>query len=91
MKDNKALCLDALTMEFYKTFSGEVVLYLTRIFSQYLQNKKIPPSWNDASILLLPKWNKDHLKINSYRPISLLNMNYKILFAILARINGIIG
>lgn len=48
-------------------------------------------SWNEANISLLPKPHKDHKKVESYRPIAPLNVDYKILASILAkRVNNVI-
>lgn len=45
----------------------------------------IPRSWNGASISLLLKQGKDPLDCISYRPISLLNVDYKIVAKAFAR------
>uniref|UniRef100_A0A3B3HJQ5 Reverse transcriptase domain-containing protein n=1 Tax=Oryzias latipes TaxID=8090 RepID=A0A3B3HJQ5_ORYLA len=44
----------------------------------------LPNSLNQASITLLPKKDKNLLECGSYRPISLLNTDYKILAKVLA-------
>lgn len=52
----------------------------------------MPNSWNEADIILIPKSHKDHRKVGSFRPITLLNVDYKILACILAkRINTVLG
>lgn len=45
----------------------------------------IPPSWKQASISLLLKKDKNPQDCSSYRPISLLNVDYKIIAKTMAR------
>ncbi len=44
----------------------------------------LPPSLRQAAITLIPKGGKDLLQCSSYRPISLLNTDYKVLSKILS-------
>lgn len=55
------------------------------MFSDPLKSGSLPTTLNQACITLLAKKNKDPLDCRSYRPISLLNTDYKILAKILAR------
>lgn len=43
------------------------------------ETRKVPDSWQEASITLKPKEGKDLNSPQSYRPISHLNVDYKIL------------
>ena len=45
---------------------------------------KLPNSFYEASIALIPNSDKDPTKKESYRPISLMNMDTKFLNKILA-------
>lgn len=45
---------------------------------------KLPESFLTAILIVLPKKDRDPLKPTSYRPISLLNMDYKIIAGILS-------
>lgn len=58
---------------------------LLRACNTSMTNAKMPPSWNEAVISVIPKEGKDKLECGSYRPISVLNVDYKLYTAILAR------
>ena len=45
---------------------------------------KLPNSFYEARITLIPKPDKDPFKVDNYRPISLINTDVKILTKILA-------
>jgi hypothetical protein len=46
--------------------------------------RTLPNSFFEASIILMPKTEKDTSKKENYRPISLMNMDAKILIKIMA-------
>lgn len=46
---------------------------------------ELPPSLNEACISLIAKKDKDPMECASYRPISLINVDAKILEKVLAR------
>lgn len=52
----------------------------------------LPSSWSHATVTVIPKPGTDHLLPKSYRPISLLNVDLKILTMSLAtRFNSFIS
>lgn len=91
MKNNSTPGIDGFTIEFYKAFI-ELAPQLVQLFNYVIQMEVIPSSWNQAKIVLIPKLDKDPMMVESYRPISLLNMDYKYLAAVLgAKLNQVIG
>lgn len=54
------------------------------VYNYALNSGDIPKSWSEAIITVLHKEGKDPINCTSYRPISLLCVDYKILTSILA-------
>uniref|UniRef100_A0A8D2L468 Reverse transcriptase domain-containing protein n=1 Tax=Varanus komodoensis TaxID=61221 RepID=A0A8D2L468_VARKO len=69
--------LDGLPAEFYKTFEGILSKPLKGICNAALLDAKIPNPWTEANVTLIPKEDMDLTQIQNYRPISLLNVDYK--------------
>ena len=57
---------------------------LCDMYNEALSLGRLPPTLTNATVTLLLKKYKDPLLCSSYRPISLLNVDYKILAKILA-------
>lgn len=85
MPSNKSPGPDGFPCEFYKKFWPELSPILIPALQNLLDCGVAPESWKTASICLIPKKDKDPQECASYRPISLLNTDYKILAKILAR------
>lgn len=77
---------------FYQRFKNGFVPKLCKLFSNCLFSHQVPPSWHCAHIVIIPQKNKDPSLPQSYCPISLLNVDYKILMTVLVSwMNWIIG
>ncbi len=92
MKSGKAPGPDGFPTEFYKVFSNLLSPILLLVFSESLQNGCLPASLYQATISLLLKKDKNPLECGSYRLISLLNCDYKILAKLLSvRVENSVG
>lgn len=76
---------DGFSTEFFKKFSEELSPLLLLVYQESLANNSLPPTTRQAVISLLIKKDNNPLNCSSYRPISLLNTDAKILAKILAR------
>ncbi len=83
LKCNKTPGPDGYTSEFYKKFALQLCPLLRAMLNESWSSGYLPPSLRQAAITLLPKGGKDLLQCSSYRPISLLNTDYKVLSKIL--------
>jgi len=85
MQNNKSPGPDGFSAEFFKKFAVQLAPLLLDVFNDSLERGVLPPTLNEALISLILKKDKDPNLCGSYRPISLLNNDVKLLAKILAR------
>ena len=84
MEINKSPGNDGLTKEFYEAFWDHVKVPLLLSFKMAFLKKELSTSQKQAVIKLIEKKDRDKRFIKNWRPISLLNVNVKLISKVLS-------
>ena len=84
MAANKSPGSDGFTMEFYRYFWNLLGNYMIKSFDYAFQNGIISISQRQGVISLIPKKKNNLEFLKNWRPVSVLNVDYKILTKVIA-------
>ena len=84
MKKGKSPGTNGFTSDFFRHFWDVLGVFLFRACKEGLQNKTLINSHRESVVTLIPKQGKPHDSIKGWRPISLLNVDCKIIASAIA-------
>lgn len=86
LSPGKAPGPDGLTASFYKKFKDDISPVLRNVYAESYKTGVLPPSFLVSHTVFIPKSEDENKlrRISAYRPISLTNVDYKVLMKILA-------
>lgn len=84
MNTGKSPGNDGFPAEYYKEYIDILAPVLVKVYQEAFEKGYVPPTFNEALISLIPKKDRDITDPANFRPISLLNVDSKILTKVLA-------
>ena len=84
MQNNKTPGLDGFPADFYKFFWLKLRFFVLRAINESFTRKEMSITMKQCVITCLPKGDKAREEIKNWRPISLLNVSYKLASAAIA-------
>ena len=85
MANNKTPGSDGFPVDFYKVFWKDLGHFLLRSLNHAYESNSLSITQKQGVITCLPKGSKPRQFLKNWRPITLLNVDYKILSACLAK------
>ena len=82
---NKSPGSDGFSVEFYLRFWNDIKHFFFQMVAESVQRRVLPKTLSEGILTLVPKANRPRHEIKSYRPITLLNVSYKIIAAAIAK------
>jgi exonuclease III len=84
LRNNSSPGLDGFVPGFYKRFKDHLAPYLAKLYNKILAGQPEPADFKTAIIRFIAKKDSDLKTPKGWRPISLLNCDFKILTQVLA-------
>ena len=78
MKNNKSPGSTGFTAEFFKFFWKDLGYFVVKSLNYGFERGELSTTQKEGIITCIPKGNKSKKYIKNWRPISLLNISYKI-------------
>ena len=85
LRNSRAPGTEEIVIEVYETYKHKITQVLLDLYNEVLREGKMHRSGRRGIISLIEKIGKDPLFLANWRPLTLLNCDYKILAKILAR------
>ena len=83
MKNNKSPGSDGVPADFYKVFWSKIKFFVF-CFTLCFAGKELSTTMKQTTLSCIPKGNKPRHFLKNWRPISLLNVTYKLASATIA-------